>query len=177
MSLRSTLAVIGILVPAASAFAIEPIDGDHEGFVHNQIDGVRIDVHADLGNYGGFGVGIRGDIPIVSNGIIEGINDEIAISPGVEVFFVNAYPGAYNGGPYVMPVAMLQWNFYVTDRWSVFPEAGVAMYVGDNDYLPGNSGVYATAATAFGARYHFNNRNALLLRAGWPAGLQVGMTF
>lgn len=111
------------------------------------------------------------------NGFVEGVEDELAISPGVEIFFINYWDARYSGGPYVMPLAMLQWNFYFGDEWSVFPELGVAVYVGDEDHLPGGNGVYASAGGAVGGRYHFNGRNALLLRLGWPAGLQAGLTF
>lgn len=167
--------VLGALlaVTATPAFA----DEAHIGSDHNQIDGVRMEVHASVGNYGVFGVGLRGDIPILANGIIEGVNDELAISVGAEVFFVDVYQHEYAGGPYVMPLAMLQWNFYLGDDWSVFPEAGVAMYVGDGRYLPRGRGFYAGVGTGIGARYHFSPRNSLVLRAGWPAGLQAGLTF
>lgn len=182
MSISSACASRGaaaafLVLTSAPALADEPLNEPHAGLEHNQIHGVRMDVHADLGNYGAFGVGVRGDIPIVANGLIDGVNDELAISPGVEVFFVNSFPDRYDGGPYVMPLAMLQWNFYLGDSWSVFPEAGVALFVGDRDFLPRDRGVYAAVATGVGARYHFNGRNALLMRASWPAGLQVGMTF
>jgi hypothetical protein len=30
---------------------------------------------------------------------------------------------------------------------------------------------------AFGGRYHWSRRNALVLRLSWPFGLQVGITF
>lgn len=169
----------GSLVAAflsTSALAAEPVDEPHADIDHNRINGVRMDVHADLGTYGGLGVGIRGDIPLVPEGFIDGVDDEFAISPGADVYLINSY-SLYSGGPYVIPVIMAQWNFYLTDQWSVFPEAGLAMFIGNADYLPGNRGVYVTVATGAGARYHFNERNSLLMRASWPTGLQVGMTF
>jgi hypothetical protein len=169
------VAVSSMLAAPALAHDVE----EHIGPDHNQIEGVRLDVHADFGSYGAFGAGLRADIPIVPNGIIDGVmNDEIAFSPGVEVFFLEYYGDRYVGGPYFMPLAMLQWNFYIGDDWSVFPEAGIALYAGNADYLPrGHGGVYAAFATGIGARYHFSPRNSVLLRASWPAGLQVGLTF
>jgi hypothetical protein len=119
---------------------------------------------------------VRADIPLLKNGILNGVNDELAISPGIELFFVNFWHDRYNGGPYLMPLVLLQWNFYLDEHWSVFPEVGVAMYIGDED-LPRGGPFYAGVATGLGVRYHFNQRNALLVRAGWPAGLQVGLTF
>ncbi len=171
--------VSGSLVAAflsTSASAAEPVDEPHAEIEHNRIHGVRMDAHVNLGTYGGVGVGVRGDIPIVPEGFIDGIDDELAISPGADVYLFNSYT-RYSSGAYVIPVVMAQWNFYLNDQWSLFPEAGLAMFIGNAAYLPGNRGLYLTVATGAGARYHFNDRNALLMRASWPTGLQVGMTF
>lgn len=177
LHVASALTIGAILcLSSTAAFADDGIGEKHVGEDHNQIDGVRFDVHGNFNSYGALGAGIRADIPIVANGFINGVNDELAISPGVEVFFFNTW-NDFGGRPYVMPLAMLQWNFYIGDEWSVFPELGVALFVGDEDYLPGGNAIYATVASGVGARYHFSTRNALLLRASWPAGLQFGVTF
>lgn len=144
---------------------------------HHHISGVRFDVHADLGGYASVGAGFRADIPIMREGLLTNADDELAISLGVDAFFANFYHDYYDGGPYFAPVAVAQWNFYLGPEWSIFPEAGVAFYIGDEDYLPRGLPVYATLALGFGARYHFTERNALLMRVSRPAGLQVGVTF
>ncbi len=144
----------------------------------NHIRGVRFDAHANFGGYGSVGGGVRVDVPILSEGILEGVDDELAISPGLDVFGPTFYHDYYAGGPYLIPSAVMQWNFYVAPKWSVFPEAGLALYVGDADYLRhGHGGVYAAVALGVGTRYHFNDRNALLLRIATPTGLQLGITF
>ena len=57
--------------------------------------------------------------------------------------------------------------FFLTDEYEY--------YRGDGDV--GGRRVFADAIVAFGARYHFTERNALTLKAGWPFGFQVGVTF
>lgn len=144
----------------------------------NHIRGARFDAHANFGGYGSIGGGVRIDLPILGEGILENVDDELAISPGLDIFGPTFYRDYYGGGPYLIPSAVMQWNFYVAPRWSVFPEAGLALYVGDADYLRrGNSGVYAALALGVGGRYHFSDRNALLLRVATPTGLQLGATF
>ena len=55
------------------------------------------------------------------------------------------------------------------------PTARSSSYVGVSDNW--GRANYIAPAGGIGARYHFNGRNSLLMRASWPAGLQVGMTF
>ncbi len=118
--------------------------------------------------------------------MIEGnVDDELVLSPGAEFLFWDYYGRDHTSNVGIAPLVALQWNFYVSDKWSVFPELGVAMMFGDywhhkhshND--PGNDHghVYVDPFLGGGARYHFSARNALLLRINWPAGLQIGITF
>jgi hypothetical protein len=72
-----------------------------------------------------------------------------------------------------LPVA-LQWNFYLTQKWSVSPELGAVLFFGGHDKY---GEVGADILVAVGGRYLLNARNALVLRLGWPFGLQFGITF
>lgn len=150
---------------------------DDTSLSSHHINGVRFDLHADVGGYASVGAGFRADIPILRNGLLAGADDELAISPGIDVYFANLYHDYYNGGPYLVPSVVAQWNFYLGEAWSVFPEAGIALYVGDGDALPRGLPVYATLDLGLGARYHLNARNALLLRISRPTGIQLGLTF
>jgi hypothetical protein len=143
----------------------------------NNIHGVRLDAHALVGGYYSFGAGLHVDIPIVSRGLISSADDELAISPGLDVYFQDFYYDYYNGGPYLIPSVVLQWNFYLGSDWSVFPEAGLAFFVGDRDYMRRGRGAYAVVDLGFGVRYHFSQRNSLLARVSTPTGLQLGVTF
>jgi hypothetical protein len=133
-----------------------------------QIAGVRPEVHLDLGFHADIGFGVRVDIPIVKDGLLMSARDDLAISPGADLLFDDGH--VWLG----IPVA-LQWNFYITPEWSVFPELGLALLIGEHHRHNDNVGV--DFLLAVGGRYHFNSRNALVLRVGWPIGLQFGITF
>ncbi len=158
---------LGVAAPASAQ--------DHSS---NHIQGVRPEIHVNFGGYGSAGAGFRVDIPLAPHGFLNNVDDEFALSLGLDAFFYDFFPGYYDGGLYLTPIAVAQWNFYIHPKWSVFPEAGLAFYVG-----PGNSDLrngrryYVTPAFSVGARYHFSSRNALLLRASTPTGFQVGITF
>lgn len=167
----TVLILAGALLAPLTAAAAE-IESD------NHIGGLRFDAHGVFGGYGSLGAGLHIDIPIVPNGLINGADDELALSPGADIFLTDFYPDYYGGGPYVIPSLVVQWNFYIGDDWSIFPEAGVAMFVGDRNYLRhGHEGFYLAPDLGFGARYHFSSRNALIARASSPLGLQLGVTF
>jgi len=154
-------AVVSLLLSPAAARAQE--DTRHTS--------VRFDVHLDVGWYKDIGAGFRIDIPIVPEGLLLEANDDLSLSLGAEIFW---FYGASDGLG-VFPIIALQWNFYVGDRWSVFPELGAALL-----FAPNRNRFWRTFIAPFvglGARYHFNERNALLLRVNWPAGLQIGLTF
>jgi hypothetical protein len=170
------------LIVATPAFAHET----HHGANHNQIRGVRFDVHANLDQYSMLGAGGRVEFPIVPDGFIGGkVRDELALSFGADLFFAPTYWGdsGYYGGAYVVPIGVAQWNFYLGERWSVFPEAGIAVHVGiEHDGWYDRHGrsypwLYPTPDLGIGARCHFNDRVALLLRISTPGGLQAGVTF
>jgi len=70
---------------------------------------------------------------------------------------------------FYLPVVM-QWNFWLHRKWSVFGEPGVAIYFDDGkaEFTP--FVVYA------GGRYHFNDRIALTMRLGYPS-FSLGVSF
>lgn len=162
-----------LLLLGSSALPLEAqAQGDRPG-----IGGARPEVHLSAGGHGDLGAGFRIDIPIVPSGFLASGRDELALSPGMDIQFFDL--GPHDGGYLLlMPQLAVQWNFYFPRGWSIFPELGLAVVVGDDRYPDHNSGnVHVDPLLAFGARRHFNPRNALLLRAGWPNGFQVGITF
>ncbi len=145
----------------------------------NRFSNVRGEVHLDFSWYGAFGAGGRVEFPLAPNGILDSVDDEIALSLGGEFFFYYG-PGYYA----VTPIAAVQWNFFLNEHISIFPEVGVVIFLGNGPGYygldgrnPGVFGVSAAPYIGFGFRYHFSARNALLLRVSWPAGFQVGITF
>jgi hypothetical protein len=150
----------------------------------NKIDTIRVDIHADLGWWWAFGTGFRLDIPLVADGFIDRVEDEFALSVGVEAAFVNWRNDRCNaygcwGDWSVWPHVVAQWNFYLNESWSIFPELGGAF--GFHDCGPADDrGVCPTGSPVigFGARWHFAPpRVALLFRLIYPFGGQIGINF
>jgi hypothetical protein len=109
--------------------------------------------------HGNLGAGIRATIPLLSNGFIPSINNNIGIGFGGDVF-------VFNGAALFVPVVG-QWNFYLLTHLSVFGEAGAGVTFGGLHYVDPIFGV--------GARFHFAERLALTVRAEYPA-LSLGLS-
>lgn len=178
---RSLFALTGL------AFAAPALAGDHHhGPDHNQIKGVRVDIHGNIDRNSVFGSGARFEFAVVPDGFLSGnVRDELALSFGADIFFAPVDLGwtYWDGEPYAVPIAAVQWNFYLGERWSIFPEVGIAVHAGFNhDYWYDKHGdphnwLYPEPDVGFGARYHFSERVALLMRLSTPGGLQVGLVF
>ena len=98
---------------------------------------VEIDPHGILGGAGwyydyygvGFGGGARFSIPLCKNCFVPKINNNVAISFGAD--FVS-YPfgnTAFVFTDLYLPVAM-QWNFFLSKKWSVGAEVGFVPVIG-----------------------------------------------
>jgi hypothetical protein len=130
----------------------------HDGFVHNNNDSVAIGVGVDFAHYYGSGV------------VTPGTCTQFEPGPaGTNVCVRVAQTGGASNYAY-FPVVM-QWNFFLTHRWSVFGEPGLGLYWFDY----GSVGV--TPVFNFGGRFHFNDRVALTLRLGYPTSLSIGVSF
>ena len=81
-----------------------------------------------------------------------------------------------------LPVAM-QWNFWLTDKWSVFVEPGFALrhafysdaYCDPRFYSCGNRDNFYFAFFA-GARFALTQHLALTMRVGHPVLLSIGLS-
>jgi hypothetical protein len=133
----------------------------------------------------GFGLGFRASIPIVSNGFVPSINNSVAISFGGDWLHYGCY-GAFNGcsADYLDFPVTLQWNFYVSQHWSVFGEPGLYVYHAffqDDCNLAGAClahGAETGVLPAFfaGARYFFSDSISLTMRIGFPT-TSIGVSF
>jgi hypothetical protein len=150
-----------------------------------RIRGVRPEVHLSVGGYGDLGAGFRIDIPIVPEGFLRNGRDDFALSPGLDLQFYDfdddddfdARPGRRHDEDAVLVIPQLaaQWNIYFPRHaWSIFPELGIAVLIGD---WHGHDDVDVDPLVAFGARKHFAGRTALVMRVGWPSGFQIGVAF
>ena len=174
-----------LLLALALAFADEEPDAGHpdtthHGPDHNQIRGLRLDIHVNLDQYAMIGTGGRMEFANVPQGFLHksGISDELALSFGADVMFAPFVPGYYNNGLYVVPIGAVQWNIYLPHNWSVFPELGVAAHIGiRQEEWHGQHWIHPWPNVGFGFRFHFTNRVALLFRVSTPGGLQFGLNF
>jgi hypothetical protein len=118
--------------------------------------------HFVLGPIGGPlpGVGFRGTIVLLPEGFIDSINDSVGLGLGVDWTHDNTW----------VPVVM-QWNFWLSEHWSVFGEPGAAFHLEDQGRRSrGDFTLYG------GARLRFSERATLTFRVGYPA-LAVGFSF
>jgi hypothetical protein len=159
--------------------------GDHPNY------SFEIEPHAVFGWDGvfassGFGVGVRAAIPLVQNGFVPTINNSVAIGFGADLvrysqcFFTNDCGAWYLYFPVVM-----QWNFFVAQKWSVFGEPGLYIYKGFVDVCsdidkrfgcqnPSDFGL--RPAIFLGGRFHVNEHLTVTMRLGYPT-FSVGVSF
>lgn len=201
MRVRSSLVLVTVLTIFTTALAapsdaqaqsIIKIPGDHPDYK------VEVEPHAVLGwghlyHGNGLGLGGRFSIPIVDNGFISTINNSVAIGFGVDwvrysdCYYYDVRKGRYGygcGASYFTFPVVMQWNFWLSPRWSVFGEPGLYVYHGVfDDYCdpafpgcayPTRTGV--DIALYLGGRFHFNDKIALTLRLGYPTS-SFGVSF
>jgi hypothetical protein len=141
---------------------------------------VELDVHGlfaywglplALGRYStvGFGPGVRASFNILKNGFLPDINDSVAIGVGADLLF-----DIDNSVRFVVPV-VLQWNFWVTQHWSVFGEPGVAISF-PMSAPQGAEPVYLSPALFVGVHYNFNDHVTFVARLGYPMST-IGVSF
>jgi hypothetical protein len=107
-----------------------------------------------------FGVGFRGTVVLSDDGFIRSVNDTVGLGFGID----------WTHGTTWVPVVM-QWNFWVSQHWSVFAEPGVAFRWRDDYHeLRPDLTLYG------GARWLFAPRVSLTMRVGYPA-LSLGFSF
>ncbi|HWL89079.1 MAG TPA: hypothetical protein VNO21_24925 [Polyangiaceae bacterium] len=190
---RSTAAaafLLAALGTGATAHADDTIKhpGDHPDY-KLEIEPHGLFAWEDFYGGSGWGLGGRFTVPIVPNGFISTINNNVGITFGLD--FAH-YDGCYYrvagfstgcGANYLFfPVAM-QWNFFVASRWSVGAEPGIFIYTGFYDDFC-NNGLGCNTPTRTGVRpafyavgrYHFNEKVSITMRLGYPT-LSVGVSF
>lgn len=173
----------------ARATSIIKSPGDHPDY-HVEIEPHLLLGWAHLYHDNAVGVGARFTIPIVDNGFVKTINNSVGISFGLDWLHYGGCYYRYRGRDYgcsanyfLFPVAM-QWNFWLTEKWSVFGEPGLYIYHGsfDDDYCNGvpncDTPSHTSVEPAFyvGGRFHFNDTVAITLRLGYPT-LSFGVSF
>jgi hypothetical protein len=199
-----------VVIGAAALVMLSPVatraddtikrPGDHPHY------SVELEPHVLLGwasNYfygtgTGFGVGGRVSIVLTHNGFVDSINNSVAIGFGLDwlhydapgcVYYFNRGAGCYAGVSadfFQIPV-VLQWNFYVAKKWSVFGEPGIYVWHGNYGSGPCYNAAGVLVPCSFsdtgvgpafwvGARFHFSDTLALTMRLGYPDILTFGLS-
>ncbi|MBL8607226.1 MAG: hypothetical protein JNL38_07890 [Myxococcales bacterium] len=108
------------------------------------------------------GAGLRANF-VLADPLIKSFNNNLAVGTGVDFF-------SYHGGLTAFVPVVLQWNFFLLEHLSLFPEIGLGLGVG------AYHDAYLAPLLALGGRIHIVERVALTLRVGYP-GLGIGLSF
>jgi hypothetical protein len=154
----STAAAVTVLLASAQARAdrgVIKLPGNHPDYVF------EAEPHGLIAPFHKFtpGVGFRGTIEIVDNGFISTINNTVGIGFGIDWTRHRTW----------IPVVM-QWNFWLSENWSVFGEPGTSMRL-DHDKARFDPFVFYA-----GGRFHFSDFVTLTMRVGRPTA-SVGVSF
>jgi hypothetical protein len=112
----------------------------------------------------GVGPGVRVTFPLSHEGLVPEINNSVGIGVGLDLLFHD------NSNTMQFPVVM-QWNFHFHRRLSAFFEPGLGF-----GYTFSDGRARMFPAVAIGMRVHFSNKQALVLRLGYPAAA-LGLSF
>lgn len=106
-----------------------------------------------------FGVGFAGTFNVADQGFIRRVNDSVGVGFGVNWL---------KNEQWVVSAAM-QWNFWLSENWSVFGEPGFAVHAKkkEPDFWP---------SFGAGGRFHFTQNITLTMRVGFPV-FSVGVSF
>ncbi len=199
-ALLTLVLTLAALMAASNASAQIKQPGAHPDY------SVELDPHLVLGWGGpfigpfgneGFGVGFRATIPIVDPGPIKKINNSMGIGFGGDFLWYGDddchyrynrfYSRFYDcsGTTLVLPV-VLQWNFWLTPKISVFGEPGLAIRYSHINYeYPCGAGICDDDDTDTdfipfifwgGGRFLLGDSVGITVRLGWPyiaAGVSI----
>jgi hypothetical protein len=160
---------------AALAMALLPHIASAQGTIKHPGDhphySFEAEPHFALTYKGGYGPGFRGTIVLLDNGFISSINNSVGIGFGADVLFYSKHcegpppsPICESVGDVLVPV-VIQWNFWLHRKFSVFGEPGVAFHFGRGR---GDNFAFDPFTIYGGGRFHFSDSVALTLRLGAP---------
>jgi hypothetical protein len=136
----------------------------------------------------GFGLGFRGTIELVDNGFVKTINNTVGIGFGLDWLFYGDHChgrrclGDDHGHDRIIVPVVMQWNFWLSENWSVFGEPGGAIIFYDDhdkddlEYRDDDKGAHFRPVFFAGGRFHFNDAISLTMRVGYPY-FSVGVSF
>ena len=185
---RSRVLVLGgvigaaIVVTAPTSMAGESVvkrPGAHTDYVFEAEPHVLLGVVDPPGPGAGLGIGpgFRGSVEFLDNGPLHRINNTMAVGFGAD--WVHYSRGGKcsiahcddRSVDYIFLPVVLQWNFWLTQEWSVFGEPGLAFRISSD-----SENRLDTFVLHLGARYNFTRRLAFTMRLGMPA-FSAGASF
>jgi hypothetical protein len=148
------------------------------------------------GTGSGIGAGVRASFVLLPDGFIRNVNDSVAIGAGLDFGHyyghwwyedrrdqctrfepgpngtevctdTTSYGGTYN---YVYVPVVMQWNFWLTERFSAFAEPGLNLYFLSHHALDVSPAFYA------GGRFQVARGITITGRLGYPA-CSIGVSF
>ena len=128
---------------------------------------LRLDAHGVLTWKGDVGAGLRLDIPIFRRVAGEVSRDEVALSLGADVSFINV-----DGSEQLTawPTITGQWTLGVNKRFALYPELGLVARLRGADF----KGIYPNIG--LGGRLQLYKMLGLVARLGWPTAVSIGLT-
>jgi hypothetical protein len=115
-----------------------------------------------------FGAGLRANLEIVDP-VIPFLNNTIALTASIVTTSCSTFCGEKL--QMFFPIGA-QWNFYLTDKWSVYADIGLIVRTTD-----GFSNTFGDFLADIGGRYHFSDTVVLNARIGYPFSVTVGPGF
>jgi hypothetical protein len=197
MRFTQTCVVLGLLAVPALASAQIKQPGAHRLYPAELEPHLLVQWNESCAS-DGFGPGFRATIPFLDNGPIPKINNNMGISFGLDwahssinshcaAYYRNGvyYGNGYTADIWQIPV-VVQWNFFLLPKVSVFGEAGLVLQHRryDGNFNCGNGNVCdgvgsdngGDAAFAAGGRFLISDSVGFLLRLGYPylsAGVSI----
>jgi hypothetical protein len=182
------LCVLGLWLASGTLTSVAAAQGQHVYY------GVELEPHIAWQWSGdewswvdGFGLGARASIPLIEDGPVPSLSNSLAITLGFDWAYFNddcAIAGVAvdcDESDIWIPVAA-QWNFFVSERLSLFPEFGLGFRNATRSSAScaesscDDSSFEVHAVLWFGARFIVTDHVAVVLRLGTPS-LTLGASF
>jgi hypothetical protein len=132
----------------------------------------------------GIGIGARFEIPVLKNGPIKSLNNQLSVEPAFTVGYYRSYVGYLNadnpGVVYFAPMVYGLWSFHFNERFRAYGGAGFGASIGlpqsNSSYVKVKDETYFRFDPVVGLFYKFGDRIALRAELG-GYGPKVGMAF
>jgi hypothetical protein len=151
-----------------------------------------------IGTGKGIGLGFRATVELVENGFVQTINNSVGLGFGIDYVHhaigrddrpcVTWEPDPLDpadadictefreSADYFLVPVVMQWNFWLSEEWSVFGEPGGIVYYADSGGAGDDNNINLDISIYGGGRWHFADAGALTMRLGYPT-FSVGVSF